>query len=151
MKSGKPNQSAACDRVPVHLAQQRREHVADDHAEEHRQARQEALDRDADEQDRDQRDQRDARLLRELVLGDGREVEADQRHDRAGHDRRQQELDHAVAGAVDDQADEEQRDAGGQDAAERGRQPPSDFAAITGAMNAKLEPVYDGTRFRVIG
>ena len=27
--------------------------------------------------------------------------------------------------------------------------PPCDFAAITGAMNAKLEPVYDGTRFFV--
>src|SRR5436190_4474912 len=28
--------------------------------------------------------------------------------------------------------------------------PPCAFAAITGAMNAKLEPVYDGTRFFVI-
>ena len=63
VKSGKPTQSAAFDAVPVHLAQQGGEDVADHDAEEHRQPRQEVLHRDADDQDRDQRHERDAGLF----------------------------------------------------------------------------------------
>ena len=55
----------------------------------------------------------------ELVARDRREVEPDQRHDRARHHRRQEELDHAVAEPVDDQADQEQADARDQDPAQR--------------------------------
>ena len=94
------------------------------------------------EQDRGEREQREPRLLGELVLGDGREVEADQRDDRAGDDRRQQELDDAVAGAVDQQ----RRSA--RSTMPAATIPPSaaaiaavGFAAVTGAMKAKLEPV----------
>ena len=58
-----------------------------------------------------QRDHRDPRLLGELGLRHRGEVEADEGDDRPGDDRRQEELDSAVADPVDDQADEEQGDA----------------------------------------
>jgi hypothetical protein len=119
--SGKPIQSALWTPSQSTLPRIAANDVADHHPGEHRQPRDEALQRDADQQDRHQRDHRDPGLLGELVLGDRGEVEADQRDDRARHHRRQEELDHAVAGAVDDQADDDQHEAGAEDAAERRR------------------------------
>ena len=70
------------------------------------------------------------------------EVEADQRDDRAGDDRRHERVDPAGAGDLHDEADGGEQDADGDDADE-GRLPGAAARRrrrVIGAMNANDEP-----------
>ena len=81
--------------------------VADEHADENRQAPDDALEHDGDEQDRDDRDDRRHRSLLDVVPGRGRQVEADERDDRSGDDRGHEAIDPAGPGQMDDDAHEQ--------------------------------------------
>ena len=116
---GEAEPSGLADAREVNLTLKNRGHVADQHADEDREAAEDALEEDGHEADRHDRHDRGDRAFLDPLPRSGRQVQADERHDRARDHRRHGRVNPAHAGEVDDQADERQRCADSDDAAER--------------------------------
>src|SRR5690606_14360775 len=110
-----PAQAVGADRI---------DDIGDEAAEQDRQAAQHAGQAHRDKADGHHGKQTDEGVeaaAADTLHGDRREVEADHRDDGAGHYRRHQRLDPAMADLHDDQANQRIDRAGGDDAAERHR------------------------------
>ena len=108
LEVGQPQDRGLSDGVEVDLPAQHCGGVADEYADEDRQAPDDALEQHRDDQDRDDRDDRGHRALRDIAPGRGGQVEADEGDDRAGDDRRHEPVDPGRADQVDDNAHHQQ-------------------------------------------
>ena len=116
---GEADPSGVAHLGEVDLALVDRRQVADQHANQDGKATEDALEEDGHEADRhDRHDGRDRTLLHPVPRG-GRQVQADERHDRARHHGRHHRVNPAYAREVNDQADERERRTHRNDAAER--------------------------------
>ena len=105
----------------VHLAANHGGDVTNAHAQQDGQATNDALEQHRNQDDGAQGHQRGHRCHHEVVLSALRQVEANQRHNRTGHDRGHELGEPAGAGELNDQADQEQRHTRHDDAAEGAR------------------------------
>ena len=116
---GEAEPSGLADAREVNLTLKNRGHVADQHADEDREATEDALEEDGHEADRHDRHEGGDRAFLDPIPCGGCQVEADERHDRARHHGRHGRVNPAHAREVNDQANRSKRRTRRNDAAER--------------------------------